>query len=128
VKALLDTHVFLWWVTDDRRLSARACEVIADPAVDLFLSAASVWEIAIKTALGKLHFDVEMERFIPLQLERNEVRVLPVELLHALRVAALPGHHGDPFDRFLVAQCQVEEMPIVTGDEVVRRYGVQVIW
>jgi PIN domain nuclease of toxin-antitoxin system len=128
VKALLDTHVFVWWINDDPRLSTPAREVIASASVDLLFSSASAWEIAVKSALGKLEVRGDLVRFIPEQLERNQIRVLPVELDHALGVASLPHYHRDPFDRLLVSQCQLESIPLITGDELIRRYHVEVIW
>jgi PIN domain nuclease of toxin-antitoxin system len=128
VRALLDTHVFLWWITNDRRLSTSADDAIRNPDVELLLSTASAWEIAIKAHLGKLRLSGEIERFIPHQLALNHISPLPAQLAHALRVHALPDHHRDPFDRLLVAQSQVEQIPIITGDEHVTRYDVRTIW
>jgi len=128
VKALLDTHAFLWWITDDRRLSQVARDVIGEGENELYLSAASGWEIAIKAGIGRLRLDRPMEEEIPAQLEANGILVLPVQLAHALRVSALPGIHKDPFDRLLVAQAQVEQLPIVTADPVVAQYPVETLW
>lgn len=128
MKILLDTHAFLWWITDDPRLSLRAREIIADGANVLFLSAASGWEIAIKAKLGRLRLPDEPERFILKQLESNAIEVLPVQMSHALHVYALPDHHRDPFDRLLIAQAQLEKLPILTADPQISRYEVETIW
>jgi len=128
MKVLLDTHAFLWWITDDPRLSLRAREIIANGANVLFLSAASGWEIAIKAKLGRLRLPDEPERFILKQLESNAIEVLPVQMSHALHVYALPDHHRDPFDRLLIAQAQLEKLPILTADPQISRYEVETIW
>ena len=128
MKALLDTHVFVWWIMDDPRLSTRATELISSDSAELLFSAASAWEIAVKAALGKLELDGDLGRFVPEQLETNHIQVLPIQLDHALKVASLPLHHRDPFDRLLVAQCQVEGIPLITGDEQIGWYDLEVIW
>ena len=128
MKVLIDTHVFLWWITNDPRLSPRAREIIADSANVVFLSAASGWEIAIKAKLGRLRLPDEPERFILKQLELNAIEVLPVQMSHALHVYALPYHHRDPFDRLLIAQARLEKVPILTADPQISRYEVEVIW
>ena len=128
MKVLLDTHVFLWWVADSSELSPRAREVISDGESQLFLSAASGWEIAIKTRLGKLRLPDHLEAFISEQLAANVIEVLPVSMHHALHTYTLPDHHRDPFDRMLVAQAKLENLPILTADQQIASYPVQVIW
>lgn len=128
MKVLLDTHVFLWWITDDARLSPRARKIIADGENEIFFSAASGWEIAIKAGLGRLKLPEPPERFIPKQLELNAIQVLPVQLSHALHVYNLPQLHRDPFDRLLIAQAQVEKLPILSNDPQFSQYQVKVIW
>jgi len=128
MKALLDTHVFLWWITDDQRLSSRVREIIADGTNEILFSAASGWEIAIKTRLGRLQLPNDPEIFIPEQLELNAIEVLPVQIGHALHVYQLPSHHRDPFDHLLIAQAQLEKLPILTADPQISRYPVEVIW
>lgn len=128
MKLLLDTHAFLWWVLDDPHLSRRARVTIGDPRSDVFFSAASAWELAIKAALGRLQMPRPLGQLLPEQLVLNGFGVLPVTLAHALAVAALPRHHGDPFDRLLVAQAQIEGLSIVSGDRQLSRYGVERIW
>jgi PIN domain nuclease of toxin-antitoxin system len=128
MKILLDTHAFLWWITDDQKLSSRAREVISDAENELFFSAASGWEISIKVQLGRLKLPEEPERFIPEQLRMNFIRSLPIQMRHALFVSTLPNHHRDPFDRILVAQAQLEEMSILSADLQMSRYQVELIW
>lgn len=128
MRALLDTHAFLWWTTDDARLSDQAREIFADARNELFFSAASGWEIAIKAALGKVEVPEDLEKFMAEQLSRNAVQVLPIHLSHALRVYTLPNHHRDPFDRLLVAQSLIEKVPILSADPYISRYPVETIW
>jgi len=128
MKILLDTHAFLWWITDDQKLSSRAREVISDAENELFFSAASGWEISIKVQLGRLKLPEEPERFIPEQLRMNFIRSLPIQMRHALFVSTLPNHHRDPFDRMLVAQAQLEEMSVLSADLQMSRYQVELIW
>lgn len=128
MKYLLDTQAFLWWITDSKCLSNRAREIIQDGNNMLLLSAASGWEIAIKASLGRLELPDRPEKVIPEQLSLNNIQGLPVQMSHALHVHSLPQHHRDPFDRMLVAQCQLEEIPIITSDPQIAEYEVDVIW
>jgi PIN domain nuclease of toxin-antitoxin system len=128
MKVLLDTHTFLWWIYNDTRLSGRVRDIIGDNSNILYLSAASGWEIAIKAQLGKLQLSSNLDQFIVEQLIMNGIDTLPITLRHGLHVATLPQHHRDPFDRMLVAQSQLEGLPIVTADAQIVRYNVQVIW
>ncbi len=128
MKALLDTHTFLWWIIDSPKLSSHVCEIISDGNNDLFLSAASGWEIAIKAQLGRLRLPDDPERFIPDQLTANAIQSLPIQMSHALHVYTLPNHHRDPFDRMLVAQAQLENLAILSADPQVAQYPVEVIW
>ena len=128
MKVLLDTHTFLWWIANDSHLSERARTVIEDADHQLFLSAASGWEIAIKTRIGKLKLADDLQGFVSEQLRINAIQVLPIHMAHALHVATLPDHHRDPFDRMLVAQSQLEQLPIMTSDPQISKYSVTVIW
>ena len=127
MRVLLDTHVFLWWITDDPRLSDRTRAIISDGKNTLFFSAASGWEIAIKAKLGKLSVPGDLKAFITEQLVENNITPLPVRLSHALHVYSLPAHHRDPFDRLLVAQAQLENLPILTADPIMTQYAVEII-
>lgn len=128
MKVLLDTHAFLWWIADDPQLSPRARQIMEAADTELFLSAASGREIAIKSRLGKLKLPADLQSFVAQQLHINAIQVLPIQMAHALHVATLPDHHRDPFDRILVAQSQLELVPILTSDPLIAQYAVTVIW
>ena len=127
-RVLIDTHVFLWWLADDPALSTRARNCLSDSSTAVLFSAASGWELAIKSSAGRLEVRGPLERFVTEELAANRMEVLPVALGHAMRVASLPWHHRDPFDRLLVAQALVERIPLVTADRALRRYGVEILW
>lgn len=128
MRVLLDTHAFLWWIDDHTSLSRRARAAIADPDNECLLSTASAWEMAIKISLRKLELGGSLERFLPEQLAANGFGMLPIDLRHVSRVARLPFHHRDPFDRLIVAQALVEDLAVVTADAVFAKYGVQRTW
>ncbi len=128
MNVLLDTHAFLWWVADDDRLSRRARRTIADPRNEVLVSSVSAWEIVVKAGLGRLSLPEPPERFVPKHMEANAFAPLPLHLLHALGVSALPPIHRDPFDRLLVAQAIVEHLALVSGDSQVGSYPVKVVW
>ena len=128
MRGLLDTHTFLWWNMDDPQLSEAARSFIADGGHEIFFSAASAWEIAIKYARGRLMLPLAPQRYVAQRLAHYGFQVLPIQLGHALAVAELPPLHQDPFDRLLVAQSRLEGLPIITGDAVIGRYQVAVIW
>jgi PIN domain nuclease of toxin-antitoxin system len=127
VRLLLDTHTLLWFGTNDRRLGRRAVAAMQADDVELYVSVATVWELAIKKSARRLTLDVDVERYIAERLEQG-YRLLPIAWTHAARVEHLPFHHRDPFDRVLAAQALAEQMPCVTRDRVFRKYGVQTIW
>lgn len=118
---LLDTHVVLWWLSDDPRLGRSVVERIQSNP-DVVVSAASVWEISIKRALGKLEV---VDDYLP-AIAREGFRPLPISMEHAARAGGLPPHHRDPFDRMLVAQAQIEDLRIVTSDRRIEAYDVAV--
>jgi PIN domain nuclease of toxin-antitoxin system len=128
MKLLLDAHTFLWWITDDQKLSGRAREIISDGSNELFLSAATGWEIAIKVQIGRLKLPEEPIRFILEQMRINAIQSLPIQMNHALHVSTLPQHHRDPFDRLLIAQAQLEGLPVLSSDHQLANYQVEVIW
>jgi PIN domain nuclease of toxin-antitoxin system len=128
VRLLFDTHVWLWWFLEPRRLSGHAKELIAGEGHALLFSAASSWEIAIKYALRKLKLPEPPSRFVPERLARHGMVPLAVEHSHALRVSELPRHHSDPFDRLLVAQAQLEKATVLTADPSFLLYDVDILW
>ena len=122
-RLLLDTHVLIWAVENSTRLGADAREIITDPGNEVFVSAATIWEIAIKRALGKLSFPSDVGDTV----RRDGFTELPVTFHHAEQAGGLPRHHGDLFDRMLVAQAQAEGLTIVTEDPIIPRYGVRTV-
>jgi PIN domain nuclease of toxin-antitoxin system len=122
MRLLLDTHILLWWLGDDERLADKARDFI-DQSEAVFVSAASAWEIAIKSSIGKLRSPDDLHDV----LHANRIVELPVTIVHALAAARLPRHHGDPFDRMLVAQATVESLTLLTSDAVLGRYDNRVI-
>jgi PIN domain nuclease of toxin-antitoxin system len=129
VRVLLDTNVFLWCLAGEtRRLSARAAAVLEDESTVLLLSAASLWEIALKVRAGKLDLPERWQFFYEHMSALGIQVVLPVESRHVFGLFALPDHHRDPFDRLLVAQCQAERLPLVASDQILRRYDIQILW
>ncbi|HNB54933.1 MAG TPA: type II toxin-antitoxin system VapC family toxin [Anaerolineales bacterium] len=128
MKVLLDTHTFLWWNTNDPQLSVRVREIIANGENELFLSAASAWEIAIKTGRGRLQLPDVPDKYVASRMALHRIQPLPIQLSHALQVYHLPPHHADPFDRLLIAQSQLESMPLLTVDAQIRNYDVEVVW
>lgn len=128
LRALLDTHSFIWFIGGNERLSLRARALIEARENPMFVSVASLWEIAIKHALGKLDLGRPFAELIPEQLERQQIRILGIELPHLTQLILLPQHHRDPFDRLLAAQALAEGLPIISVDPVLDQYGVQRIW
>jgi PIN domain nuclease of toxin-antitoxin system len=124
VKLLLDTHAALWFLSGDDRLSENARRQLTDDTNRILLSAAVVWEVAIKRELGKLTVPDE---YLSLLLDAG-VQPLPVSLEHAAAVEQLPPHHRDPFDRMLVSQARAEDAALVSRDEALRPYDVTLIW
>jgi len=128
MQVLIDTHALLWWITNDPQLSETVNHTILNGANELFFSAASGWEIAIKTQIGKLRLPENLGQFITEELHRNNITVLPIHLRHALHIYTLPLLHRDPFDRILIAQSQLDKMPILSVDSLISQYEVQTIW
>jgi len=122
-RLLLDTHVFLWWKLADRRLRETAISAIAEADV-VFISAASAWEVAIKSSIGKLTLDADFATGV----DASGFERLPIGFEHAAEIHALPHHHNDPFDRLLIAQARVERLTLVTHDAQLRPYEVELLW
>jgi PIN domain nuclease of toxin-antitoxin system len=127
MKLLLDTHTFLWFIEDNPNLTANAKNLL-ESDVDLLISAASLWEIAIKVSIGKLNLTQPFDTFIPDQLRKNAIEVLPIAIAHLALVSALPFHHRDPFDRLVIAQAIIEQLSIVSIDGKFDLYGVNRQW
>ena len=127
MRLLVDTHAFLWFMAGDARLSAAARHALEEDDNEWWLSAASVWELSIKSSLKRLVLPMPAAEYVAEKVQAG-LRVLSVEWVHAAVVERLPFHHRDPFDRLLVAQAQTERLAVVTGDSVFRRYGVRVLW
>jgi Uncharacterized protein conserved in bacteria len=127
MKLLLDTHTFLWFINDSPELSSSAADLL-ESDVDLLLSTASLWEIAIKVSLNKLMLPDSYEQFIPQQITVNNIEILTITFEHLTVVSSLPFHHRDPFDRLLIAQSISENLQIVSVDTQLDRYGVSRKW
>lgn len=128
MRALLDTHSFIWFVEGDERLSPRIRRIIGDPANEVLFSAASLWEIAIKVSIGKLTLTHPFETSTLGHMARNDIRLLDIGVSHITGILSLPLHHRDPFDRMLAAQALVEGVPVIGADHVFDSYGVQRLW
>jgi len=127
MKAILDTHAFLWALAGDARMSRHARDIFAGSA-DLSLSIASIWEILIKVQSGKLNFPHPAGPYVIRRLAENRIKRLPISIDHLLALERLPIHHRDPFDRMLIAQSMEEDWPIITADPMFKQYPIQVIW
>jgi PIN domain nuclease of toxin-antitoxin system len=125
---LLDTQCFLWWFTEPERLNSTAIEQIVTDDNQLFFSVASAWEISIKVGIGKLPLPEAVDIYINSRMRLLGVQYLNITFPHACRVAILPLVHRDPFDRLLVAQTQIDQMTLVTADEILTEYDVDLLW
>ena len=128
MKLLLDTHTFLWLVEGSPKLSATATAALADPVNELFLSVASVWELAIKTGNKKLALSDPLDVYVARWTPVYQLDLLPILSSHALGVSGLPDFHSDPFDRMLISQSQVEGMTLVSRDTKFASYGLPILW
>ncbi|CAN1212059.1 PIN domain-containing protein [Tumidithrix helvetica PCC 7403] len=128
MKLLLDTQCWLWWFSQPEKLSEQAIAQIVDETNEVWLSVASVWEIGIKVAIGKLPLPEPIDDYISTRMAQLGARSLEITASHALRASALPLLHRDPFDRMLIAQTQIEGMTLVSADSMFDRYEVSVIW
>ena len=120
-RLLLDTHAFLWWLSDDAQLGEETRRAISNPRNQVYISAASTWEISIKKTIGKLSAPDDMDAIV----EDEGFDKLPITLFHGEQAGLLPEHHKDPFDRMLIAQAQAEGLIIVTNDEKIARYNIR---
>jgi len=128
MRFLIDTHCWLWAIAAPERLNDQATELLRGDVHTTVFSAISAAEIAVKVSIGKLRFEEPADAFVRSRLEIDGIKPLPLYLHHALRVAELPLHHRDPFDRLLVAQAQMEGLPLMTADPKLAAYDVEIIW
>ena len=128
MKYLLDTHTLLWFLQGDKKLSDKARQLIDSPRNSKFLSIVSLWEIAVKVSLGKLVLDKSFERLFPEQLHFNRIQILDITVDSLTKLTTLPFHHRDPFDRLIIAQALVEELPIIGADTIFDAYGISREW
>jgi len=126
MRILLDTRVWIWMLSAEDRLTEESRTVLADPETELYLSAASVWEISIKVGAGKLKYSGSPSVQIPIHIKRSGVRTLPITADHVLAASILPMHHRDIVDRMLVAQAQADELTLATVDARLRKYDVPI--
>ena len=125
---LLDTHTFLWFIAGDSSLSKAARSAIEDLNNNLYLSVASVWDLAIKVSIDKLELSEPFETFIPEQLAENGIELLDISVEHAAQIVSMPFHHRDPFDRLIAAQANVEKMTLLSVDGVFDSFGINRLW
>jgi PIN domain nuclease of toxin-antitoxin system len=128
LRALLDTHALLWWLSDDPALTRPARKIIADTKNTVVVSAASAWEIATKVRLGKLPTAADLVADFCAQIDREGFHCLAISAEHGIRGGLLPGPHKDPFDRMLIAQAQAENIPVISNERVFEAYGVRRLW
>ena len=128
MKYLLDTHALLWFLKGDKKLSAKARGLIDNPGNRKFLSIASLWEIAIKVSLRKLVLDRPFEKLFPEQLHFNCIEILDIAVDNLAKLTTLPFHHRDPFDRLIIAQALIEDLPIIGADAAFDAYGIRREW
>ncbi len=128
MRYLLDTQVFLWWSDQYSNLSRKVYSICEDTDNDLFLSIASIWEIQIKMQLGKLRLPETLEQIVTTQQRKNNFHLLSIQTNHVYGLGQLSSQHKDPFDRMLISQAIHEDMPILTKDDVMKKYSVEVIW
>jgi PIN domain nuclease of toxin-antitoxin system len=127
MRLLLDTHAVMWMDATPERLSARVRDLLGEAEHDLFLSVVVVWELGIKQARGKLTLPEPIDEYVLSLVERARMSLLAIDTTHVLDAVTLPLHHGDPFDRMLVAQARVENLTLVTADPVIARYAVDIV-
>lgn len=127
MRLLLDTHVWLWLISAPDRLTETMRRQLTDPTAELYLSVAAVWEIAIKHAAGKLRYSGSPQAQVPIHIQRSGVAILGITVDHALRAAALPMHHRDPFDRLMLAQAEDANLTFATADARLAAYGVPLL-
>lgn len=128
MKYLLDTSIFLWIAGPAEKLNSQARSLLSGNEAELYLSAASSWEISIKYALGKLELPQPPTRYVPRRLGDLAIQSLPITNEHAFATMSLPSHHDDPFDRMLIAQARKEDMVLLTADKLIKQYSIEIFW
>lgn len=128
MKILIDTHAFLWLITDNDKLSKKSKLIFTEPKNELFFSMASFWEICIKVSIGKLKLSKNWDKIIKDELISNSVKLLPISVDHCYQITQLPFHHRDPFDRIIISQAIIEKMHIMTVDNHFSQYEINVVW
>ncbi len=128
MRILLDTHTFLWFVSDDPRLTDSAKSAIENIDNERFISIAGIWEMAIKISIGKLKLSKPFSYLIPDQLEINDINLLPIKLYHLKKITKLHFYHRDPFDRLIIAQSLTENIPIISNEKIFDQYGIIRLW
>ncbi len=128
MKLLMDTHTFMWWHSEPKRIPKETLTLLQNPDHELILSVVSLWEMQIKVQLEKLTLRDDLEIMVKIQQEQNNISLLPVIFPHILELRNLPLHHKDPFDRLLIAQSKAENAALVSQDSVFKNYGCNVIW
>lgn len=128
MEILLDTQAFLWLSSNNSSLTKQARKIFLDEKNSFFLSLASIWEMSIKSSLGKLKLRPSLERFILNELQENGIEQMPISFQHIMKVRSLPFHHRDPFDRLLIAQALIEEVPILSNDTALDLYAIKRMW
>ncbi len=128
MKFLLDTHVFIWWDSEPGKLSNRAFELCQAPENQLILSVASLWEIQIKSQLGKIKLNIPLAKLVEGQQNSNGLLLMPVNASHVYALGNLPSIHKDPFDRMIVAQARVESLCLISHDSTLKKYPVDIMW
>ena len=128
MKLLLDTHTFIWWANEPDKLSRKVLAACENPKNTLILSVVSAWEIEIKSRLGRLTLDMQLEDLIETQQHSNDLQIMPITLKHVFALKNLPTIHNDPFDRLLIAQSNVEEVTLATRDKTISTYTVSILW
>ena len=128
MRGLIDTNTFLWFISGDSRLSRTAKTLITEIDNEIFLSIASLWEIAIKMSIGKLELSMSYEDLLSAQIEDNEIKLLPIGKNHLRELVRLPFYHRDPFDRLIISQGISENLPILTCDRLFKDYPIEILW
>lgn len=128
MKYLLDTHVLLWIANDDSQLSKKTKNIFLNEKNDIFLSTASIWEMAIKISLRKLNVNEPLKNFIKTKVIGNKIKIINISVEHLFVLESLPFHHRDPFDRLIIAQSIIEKIPVLSKDTMFKKYDINLIW